>query len=794
MPLPGTHYWGRILFPALILHLSSLMAEPSPGGVVRLDFPNLRTKGDLILSSGRGTLHYGDFTLESDHMEFNRKSGSVKLVGEVLLKGRGVRMTTFFIEGNVKKRVGLTGSLSASYEGQKARSEVEREILIKEKEGGLEDDLLARKIFLKVGYAELRDNEKGEPDLLLFEVSVTDCNHQPPHHDYLISKLRLSVDHRVEAQHFRPRLFGVPYFYLPYIGRDLSRDWPWTRWSFGSSSDWGPWAKVESRPLGGRSREKLKFTLGAMARRGAPVHLDWDDAHEKGRRQVSLFGIAERWSEEEHPQVIEENRFGVDWVERLRLPHDLNLSLDVHYQKERNASLWTGLGNTLVSDDLHANPLVTNKDPSFRDGLLKEYFEERFESGRLPEHRIALSRESDRHHLEIEAYHSADRESLLQHYRPFAISGEVLPSKLGSSSFAFSLDYDLGMQGLTRGPAVTDSDVLSWLGATSSERAETWRAWARPRVETRLFEKTLFKVRPYLGWESLGYGEVLKSGNANLPFYKARKGIETESGVWSHRLQGGVLLGTTFHSPYRGGWKHRLRPSLRAEVQGPSSFDVDRVWVPVDPLDFQAHPRLALRWALASEWWTDKNGARLDQRLEVLHLPREEDRKILFDADLRGGSDIQFDQSYRPKKGVLVFNQFKMSSLVARMELLKAGVHFEGWRHDLKYSFSRIEDLRGRFSATHRHDLNWSWTGEDQWTRLGVSWDSEEDGQASIGNKLYDWGFRRLDLEVQRRIHCLRVGLALEYDFEDSGATAIFQFGPDFLGNYLPGHREGLGN
>ena len=768
------------------------MAEAPSKGVVRLDFPSLRTKGDLILSSGRGVLHYGDFTLESDHMEFNRKKGVVKLVGEVLLKGRGARMTSLFIEGNVKEKSGSTGSLEASYRGTKHLPQKEFEVQGK---SGFEEDLLAREIHLKAGHAELRENSKGEPELLLFEVRLTDCNHEPPHHDFLVSKLRLSLDHRVEAQNLRPRLFGIPYFYWPYLGRDLSRDWPWTRWTLGSSSDWGPWAKVESRPMGGRSREKFKLTLGAMARRGAPVQMDWEEEHADGKRKVSLFGISERWEHDEYADVIEEQRVGLDWVERLSLPNDFNFSLDLHYQKEKEQSLWAGLGNTLISPNLHGNPLLAgNQDPSLRDGLLQEYFEERFESGRHPEHRVSLQRESDRHHIELFASHSADREALLQSYRPLALKGEVLPSQIGSSSVAVSVDYDFGVQGLKRGPAVTDADISAWLGPTSTQRAETWRGWVRPRLETRLFEGSHFKVRPYLGWESLGYEEVLKSGNAGLPFYRARKGLETESDVWSHRLQGGVVLGTTLFSPYGGGWTNRLRPSLRIEAQGPSSFEIDRVWVPVDPLDFQAHPRLALRWGLGSEWWVGQEGAKIDQRLEVLHLPRQEDRENLFDLDLRGDSDIQFDQSYRPKKGVLFFNQFKFNSYVARMELLKAGINLEGWNHDLHYSFSRIEDLRGSFSSTHRHDLGWSWTGKDQWTRVEVSWDGEDNSRPAFGNKLYDWGFRLLNLQVQRRFHCLRVGLALEYDFEDSGATAIFQFGPDFLGSYLPGHREGTGN
>lgn len=722
-------------------------------------------------------------------MEFNRKNGNVKLVGEVVIKGRGVKMETLFIEGNIKKRYGSTGSFMGSYHGRVA------EELAEDDKRSFEQDLIARPIFLKAGHAELKENEKGEPELLLYDVRMTDCDHDPPHHDFLISKVRISVDHRLEAQNLVPRLFGVPYFYWPWLGRDISRDWPWTRWSFGSSSDWGPWTKLESRPLGGRSKEKFKLTLGALTRRGAPVQADWEEVHDKGRRALTFFGIAERWEHEEYPDIIEEDRLGFDWVERLDLPHDLELAFDFHYQKERQESLWVGGGNVLVSEDLHANPLnVLSNDPSERDSLLQEYFEERFETGRHPEHRLSIKRESERHFLKLSAYHSADREALLQHYRPLSLKGGVLPSELGSSALAASMDYDLGWQGLKRGPAVTDADVVSLLGPTSSERAQTWRAWLRPRLETRVLEDSPFKVRPYLGWESLGYGEVLKSGNATLPFYKARKGLETESNVWSHRLQGGVVLGTTLYSPYGGGWTNRLRPSLKVEAQSASSFDVDRVWVPVDQLDYQAHPRLALRWAIGSDWWTEGKASRVDQRLEVLHLPRREDRETLFDADLRGGSDIQFDQTYRPHNQLKVFNQVKFNSFVSRIELLKAGLQLKRWNHDLRYSFSRVEDLRGIFSPTNRHDLDWAWSGKDQWTRIGLSWDGEDDSRPSFGGRLYDMGFRRLNFEMRRRIHCMRVGLALEYDFEDSGATAVFQFGPDFLGDFLPGHREGIGN
>lgn len=99
----------------------------------------------------------------------------------------------------------------------------------------------------------------------------------------------------VELRHLRPTLAGIPVFYSPWLYRDFTIDYPWTRYVVGDSSRLGPyvraWTRVDLPPIAGwRPRQLLR--LDHYTEAGTPwgARAVWSHP-EHGRGELLYYGF-----------------------------------------------------------------------------------------------------------------------------------------------------------------------------------------------------------------------------------------------------------------------------------------------------------------------------------------------------------------------------------------------------------------------------------------------------------------------------------------------------------------------
>ncbi|HOX07591.1 MAG TPA: LPS assembly protein LptD [Planctomycetota bacterium] len=72
--------------------------------------------------------------------------------------------------------------------------------------------------------------------------TVSSCDFAEPHWRFRASSADYYPGRKVQSFNNVVYLGPVPVFYLPYMARDLSHDYPWTTWQVGKSSEWGYYA------------------------------------------------------------------------------------------------------------------------------------------------------------------------------------------------------------------------------------------------------------------------------------------------------------------------------------------------------------------------------------------------------------------------------------------------------------------------------------------------------------------------------------------------------------------------
>ncbi len=71
---------------------------------------------------------------------------------------------------------------------------------------------------------------------------VSSCDFAKPHWCFEASSADYYPGRKVQSFNNVLYLGPVPVFYLPYVARDLSHDYPWTTWQVGKSGEWGYYA------------------------------------------------------------------------------------------------------------------------------------------------------------------------------------------------------------------------------------------------------------------------------------------------------------------------------------------------------------------------------------------------------------------------------------------------------------------------------------------------------------------------------------------------------------------------
>ena len=775
------------------------------------DFPHdfqLLSSGNQIISSGRGTLNYGPWKMEADSITFDRTTQRAQLFGNVIVRGEGMTLSTMFVDYNVKSKTGLTGSLTGMYEppldkttvasGNATEESNQNDLEIDDvystpyKSDFLAGDALKRKAYFSAHHADIHPNSKGLPELVLRSVVVSDCDHEPPHHDVAVGKLRWSKGKTVEAQHVRPRIVGVPYFYLPWAGRDMSRDWPWTRYTVGSKSSWGRFGIFETKIFPEETDDHLKLIVGGREKRGSSLGLEWDKATADHRQKLHLNSYQERFDDK--GVVIKDDRWRVDWLERIKLDSEWDLSLDAYSLSPRKMGIWNSSNAQILSQNLYLNPFGSNIQAlQRREGLIEDYDQEQWERGRLLENELALDYHNNNGGaMRLSSLQPADGEQLRSRFKNGDLRLRQSPNELGAG-LLWSGEMGMTHQGQRMGWQLNDADLHS-LGNVKREEFETWRVDQLLRVE-QIHHAGPVTVKPYVGNRLIGYGDVLKDSAKNLEYFEFDEQRDLDGSTMAPRLLSGIEFDSLASSQYAdGAIGHQVRPSLQFRFAGPSSLQQEQVVAEVDGIDLEERPRFELLWGLQNDVLKgqgDKRRLFYNQGVTVSQLFRDADRDEIHGEDHREGSDIRFQHSVYPSRSLNVYNEVRVNSFQAQAPWVRAGTRWKPANVELNYSYTRLKDLRDPNEIANRHDVFWRYVAEKDDYKFNVSWDAEQRASTIKSDDFYEKGFRRFDLMWGHRFHCMRTELAFEYDFEDSGATLIFRFGPDLFRGALPQYREG---
>lgn len=765
--------------------MGQVWAQGDPS-VIKFDFPALRSAGNVVESMGRGRLTYGPWTMDADMMTFSKDTGLVKLIGNVEVKGQGVAFETVFVEVNVKTKTGHTGSLSGEWFPTKKPDVItdaapERTI-----------DFASRHYFVRADHAELGSRDGGEKaEVILRSVSLTDCDADQPHQDFFIGKMRWAEDYRVEIQHLTPRLGGVPYFYLPWLGRDMSRDWPWTRWTLGSKSDWGRYAIFETLLLPESTQEDLRLNVGVRQDRGASLGLNWERVDGRDRQRLDVQWMHERWEKENI--TLESELWRLDWEERRQLSRDWTLSLDLHLHSSRDQGVWSGNSGLQVSPDLYASPFGANVLAlQERESFLQDYDQERWETGRLDENELALEYQDNGRYFKLGTLYPSDGELLVGRTKALELRGHQLYYPL-NDAWTLSAESGFALVGQRLGWELSDADLMTLSGNLRRKHYQTWRSDGLLKLENRVAVGPL-TFRPWLGYRVLAYGDVLRDASIGKAFYDMDERSDLDGSMWHQRLLGGLATSSTIS----GWWKqgrllHQVRPNLALNLAGPTGWNQGKVISVVDEVDLEKRPELELVWGVEQEWLRGESRRLLYfQSLEFRQLFHDRDKDLLYGQDRLGGTDLRFHHALYPSRYLSAYNEVQMNSIHRQVPWVRTGFNIHKSGHLIDYGFNYRKDLRVPSKVSNRHDVMYRYTGRWDDVSLMLSWDGDQQPSVFKQDDFYRRGFRRFDVVWGHLFHCLRTEFEFEYDFEDSGATFIFRFGPELFRNHLPHLREGV--
>jgi hypothetical protein len=764
---------------------------------IKFKFPSLRSSGNVWESFGRGTFVFGTWTVDADSVRYSSETMDIKLLGNVLMKGQGLEFKTDLLEMNLKSKNGRTSAIRGHFEPMET---VDEKLDLSIKASDRKVNFATRSYHISADEALIRDR-MGKYDVVMRSVSLTDCDAHRPHHDIFVGKMRWSQDHRVELQHAVPRISVVPYFYLPWLGRDLGRDWPWTRWTFGSQSDWGRYTTFETLLWPEKTDEDLRMMLGVRENRGVSLDLFWDHRSGMDVQKIDFYYTHERWKED--AITLETDLIRLDWEERRRLDPHWNFNLDLHYQGPRERSVWSGNGLWQSSNDFYQSPFGANV-LSFqeREIFLQDYHQERWDSDRLDENEVSLQYQKGSRYFSLSSLYPSDGEQLVGRSKLFEMRWRELKKPLRSSPWNWSADLGLTKVGQRLGWELSDADLMTLSGNVKRKSFEMWRGDALFKVE-RPSKLGAFRLRPWLGMKSLSYGDVLKRGQQGKAFYDMDENTDLDGSLHHQRALAGLELSSVVSGSYKSGsLLHQVRPSLHYKMAGPTGWDHDRVLMLVDEIDLEERPEFELVWRLEQEWLKPQH--RRDEHdplnrrllyyssLEYRQLFRDDDRRLLMGNDHKGGADLRFHHALYPSRFWNAYGEIQWNSVQRQMPWLRSGFRVEKSGHLLEYSYNYRKDLRNPTEVSNRHDVTYRFASRwDDFSML-LSWDGDQQLSTIKSDDFYNRGFRRFDVAWGHTFHCLRTELAFEYDFEDSGATFVFRFGPEFLRNNLPHLRNGV--
>ena len=744
-------------------------------------------KKGILHTNGRGVLHYGEYTIQSDFIQMNRNNGNVHFFGNVSIEGENRIMKTLYVDYNTKTKKGFTGFL-------KGEVSQENNISAMEKLGEVKK---SRDYFFTAMNADLLVNESGEPKLLLINPTFSDCDSFPPHHDLTASTAEFSSKEGIKMWNIRPRMFRVPYFYFPFIYKDLKYDWPWTKWEIGSKSEWGRFLKVKTNALPKPLNEGVIVGYEYRELRGNAYTLDFKRSHHKYRSEINLHHIDEDWKTQNSEFLFEEKRMRFDLKHDHKISENLNATIEHHVISAPKNHIWSHSGQHIVNKDRYASPLPGATQ--IRDTLLQEYYEDEFKHGKRLENILALDYQGRQSFFSLSRVAQIDNLSTDRLIKEVSFKGFLLPAPILNTDFYYSNNF--GFDSFHLGPnkdlSVNDRQLL--FGKTDISKFYNQRVNFEQQLEYVINFGQFLTFTPSIGQRSVYYKKSLKEhlGSRNFANVDEKTDIEEWQGSDS------AILGALFSNTVKGYFgvgkhevKHLIRPSIDIKYNSPSSFNSSRLVNSIDSLDTNINSRLKVIYRLGNEVLSKRKGKEprmiYSSSLNFDTYLKREDRKRAFGQQLTSDGDVELTQQIYPFHSLRLSSDIKYNSFYKQIPVIRMGMGVNRKNLDFAYNYYYIKSILLNPDSVNRHDFTIKYDHRQFDTRVIFSVEEDPFIQKSLRAGLYKRGVRNLDIVLGRLFHCIRGEVNFKYDIESAGSTLIFSIGPKILGDSLPKYRHPL--
>jgi hypothetical protein len=746
-------------------------------------------KNEILQTSGRGVMHYGEYIIKSDFIKMNKKTGDLHFFGAVVIESENRVMKTLYVDYNYKTKKGLTGFIR----GEVVQKE-ELNVLDK-----IKQNKRKRNYYFTAINANLFINKTGKPKLILIKPSFSDCDRIPAHHDIYASSAEFSSSEGVKMWNIRPRMFKVPYFYLPFFYKDLKYDWPWTKWEFGSKSEWGRFIKVKTNALPSSVKKNLKVGYEFRELRGNAFTADWARESEKVKSNINLHLIDENWKTINKKILFKENRLRFDFLHEQKFSEGWKGTVEHHILTSSKNYIWSDGVNNIINNDRFVSPLAGSAQ--IRDSLLQEYYEDEFKHGKRLENILALDYQGKRNLFTISRVEQVDHIPITRLVKDLNVRGFLLPAPILKSDFYYSnaFGYDDFHFGADRNLSGKDKNIL--FGNSNASKFNNRRVNFEQKFEYVMNFGQYLSLTPSVGQRSIYYEKSLKLNVGARTFANVNESTEIQKWKGTNSLLLGALISNSMKGYFSLGKhdiKHTIRPSIDISYDSPSSFKSSQLVNFIDSLDSQFNSRVKVTYRIGNEILSryNKKNSRViyTSFINLDSYLKREDRIIAFGPNLASVGDLEFNQQIYPLQFLRLSSDLRMNSFYKEVPQIRLGLGLNRGTLDFSWDYYYNKTIITNPDSVNRHDLSLKYTHSKFDTLFNVSLEEDPFLDKKKRAGLYKSGIRNVDIVFGRLFHLIRGEVNFKYDIESSGSTLIFSFGPQILGDQLPKYRHPLSN
>ena len=257
---------------------------------------------DWTTFTGNVAIRHKGFELRADRIRYNAKTGDAQAFGNVALVGEdGTLVTAETLDVNLDERAGRVETV----------------------------DLYTRPFRVIADEATVTGAARGRGAYETTGVTLTTCTNEPGRFHWHVhaSRARIRPDDDVTGWGVVPRLFGIPFFYVPYYWKDLDRHYGF-RFQPGWRGSWGAFLLSSYKLPLLRDKEAEEFIdnyvfFDLRSRRGLAFgdKIQWQFGDDESKGYLTGYYIPED-RRSEFPKTV--NAEEDDPRYRVRFRHDWN--------------------------------------------------------------------------------------------------------------------------------------------------------------------------------------------------------------------------------------------------------------------------------------------------------------------------------------------------------------------------------------------------------------------------------------------------------------------------------------